>query len=142
MASPELKRFLAVAKVTFRVSLVLVGISLVLGVLAAVSMWAPRCAGHNWDERTGGVFALVLVTAFIAAMIGMMAAGGEPLRSQFEVHNISPYEFLPMIRLTLAEVVFYSTLLMALAMIAVVWGLSVLACLTTLAECLGWRLFN
>jgi len=142
MASPELKRFLAVAKVTFRVSLVLVGVSLVFGVLAAVSMWAPRCAGHNWGERMGGVFALVLVTAFIAAMIGMMAAGGEPLRSQFELYNISPYEFLPTIRLTFAELVFYSTLLVALAMIAVVWGISILAGLTTLAECLGWRLFN
>jgi hypothetical protein len=49
---------------------------------------------------------------------------------------------LPMIRLTFAELVFYSTLLMALAMLAIVWGLSVAYCQTILTECLGWRLFN
>src|SRR5882724_7163264 len=98
MTSPELKRFLAVAKVAFRVSIALVGINLVFCFVAVVSMWAPKCAGHIWDEgyTTGDAFGLILGTTFIAAMVGMMAAGGEPLRSQFEVHNISPYEFLPM----------------------------------------------
>ena len=140
--SVQLKQFLAVARVAFRVSIALAGINAVFCIFAALSSWAPRCAGYVRDEAhtPGNILALAFACAFIACMVGILAGGSEKFNSLFEDQNVLAFGF-GAIRVTSAMLVFYSFVLMLLVMFAVALGLSVTQCQAMLADCLGWRPF-
>jgi hypothetical protein len=148
MPSAELRRFRAVARVAFKVSIALVGLNAVFGLLVVAGTWAAGCAvpaasaddGAGSGAGSGTGVGLVFIPALLAAMVGLMTS---PRHDRtFEEHNVAPYEFLPRLTLTLAELVFYSTLAGTLAILALMLDVSVTYSLSLLSACPAVRPFG
>jgi hypothetical protein len=114
----ELRRFHAVGRVAFKLSMALVGLNAMFCLFVAASHQAPGCAGR-WIEAygAGAVAGLIGVPALFAAVVGFLASRQ---------------------RLALAKGVFYGALSVTVALLAVALLRSVTQGLAVLAECPGW----
>ena len=132
-----MKTFLVVARVAFVVAIALAAVTIVFWWLTVVSAGQPKCVGHEWPDgyRPRDFVALLLLDAFIIALVGALALGkSERIRTALEVYDFPVFEFASR-QVTYVMLSTCSALLVALGMIGTVMGMSISHYQTIAIEC-------
>jgi hypothetical protein len=140
------KTFVTITRAVLALAIVLAGMISVFSYLAGVSAQEPKCAGRAWVEGYhNGIMeflGLPLGSAFIVAMVGMLAFGrSERLRRELELYDLPVLEFASM-QVTLGESAVYGTLLVLLVMLGIMTGVSATRYDVIVNYCLAATAFN
>ena len=135
------KIFVVVTRATLVVAIGLVGTTSVFTYLAEVSAEGPKCAGRTLLEGypvgIDDLWVPTLWSALIVVAVGFVASGrSTATRNVLRDYDLPVFEFAS-IQITLGESVIYSTLLMALAMLGVATGYSVMRSHVIVSYCLA-----